>query len=246
MNFIENMNMMKGLLIILGAGILFSCNTKPGKNNDLQPDYLSEWFIDNEDSLYAEFTRYVYENSLCNDCDTSWGEMAYQKVDSSSYMGRFSLAAKKYADSIEVIYFYNQSRSPKARILLTTNYNKRYTKALDSIFNYVPAPKHFKVDKYEQPDTRADIFGIDEGYVIVNNLRIDNIPFDTLQNLVVFIHAKSNSKVITRDNEEYLKRKLFGEELLLKRINDITFKFSDTINTKLLSLEEVRRKLSIQ
>lgn len=240
------LDMIKSFLITLSVGVLFSCNTKPEKNNVLQPDYLSEWFIDNEDSLYAEFTRYVYENSFCDDCDTTWGEMAYQKVDSSSYMGRFSLAAKKYADSIDVVYFYNKSTSPKERILLTTNYNKRYTNALDTIFNHVPSPKHFRIDKYEQPDTRTDVFGIDEGYVIVNDLRIESIPFDTLQNLIIFIHTKSNGKVVSGDNEDYLKRKLFGEELLLKRVNDITFKFSDSINTDLLSLDEVRRKLNIK
>lgn len=242
MNFIEKLNMMKGFLITLGVGIFFSCNTIKKENNVLKPDYLSQWFIANEDSLYAEFIQYVYKNSLCDNCDTTWGEMAYQKVDSSSYMGRFSLEAKKYADSIDVVYFYNQDRSPKARILLTTNYNKRYTKALDSILNFVPNSKHFTVNKYEQPNTKSDVFVIEEGEVVVSNLRIETMPFDTLQNLIVFIHAKTNNNLIVSDNEDYLKRQLFGEELLLKRINEITFKFSTSINTHLLSLEEFRSK----
>lgn len=183
------------------------------------------------------------KNSLCEKCDTSWGEMAYQKVDSSSYMGRFSLEAKKYSDSIEVTYFYNKSTPPKARILLTTNYNKRLTGALDTVLNSVSAPKHFKVDKYEQPDTRTDIFGIDKGDVIVKDLRIEMKPFDTLQTLTAFIHANLKDIKITDDNKDYLKKQLFGEELLLKKIKDVDFKFSDTLKSNLLTLNEARSKL---
>lgn len=171
------------------------------------------------------------------------GEMAYQKVDSSSYMGRFSLEAKKYSDSIEVTYFYNKSTTPKARILLTTNYNRSLTKVLDTIFNSVSTPKHFRVDKYEQPDTSTDIVGIDNVSVVVKDLRIEMKPFDTLQDLTVFIHAKPKDTKITDENKDYLKRRFFGEELLLKRINKIDFKFSNTLNSNLLTLDEARSKL---
>lgn len=222
---------------------LISCDEKPQEKDFPKSDYLSEWFVANEDSLYTEFTKYVTENSLCDKCDTTWGEMAYQQVDSSSYMGRFSLEAKKYSDSIEVTFFYNKSTTPKARILLTTNYNRGITRALDTVFNSVFTPKHFKVDKYEQPDKRTDIFGIDKGVVVVNDLRIEMEPYDNLQNLTVYIHAKASDTKITDDNKDYLKRQLFGEELLLKKINNVDFQIADTINANLLTLEEVRSKL---
>ena len=234
---------MRPFIITIILLTLISCKQKSQDDNPSKPDYLSKWFIANEDSLYAEFVQYVNKNSLCDHCDTTWGEMAYQKVDSSSYMGRFSLEAKKYSDSIDVVYFYNKNSNPKARILLTTNYNLRLTKALDSLFNFVSTPKHFKVDKYEQPDTRTDIFGIDKGDVVVKDLRIEMKPVDNLQMLTVFIHANPKDTKITDDNKDDLKKQLFGEELLLKKIKDVEFKISDTIHSDLLTLDVTRSKL---
>jgi hypothetical protein len=229
---------MRAFIITILLLTLISCKHRPQDNNPSKRDYLSTWFLDNEDSLYTEFIQHVTKNR-----DTTWGEVAYQRSDSASYMGKFTLLAKKYCDSIDVTYFYNKSTNPKARILLTTDYNKGLTQALDSIFNFVSTPKHFRVDKYEQPDTRADIFGIEKGYVVVKDLRIEMKPVDTLQNLTVFIHANPKDTKITDDNKYYLTRQLFGEELLLKRIKDVDFKISDTINSGLLTLGEARSKL---
>jgi hypothetical protein len=220
-----------------------SCKQKQQDNNSSKADYLSKWFVTNEDSLYVEFIQYVTENSFCDHCDTNWEEKAYQKVDSNSYMGRFSLETKKYSDSIDVVYFYNKSTIPIARILLTTNYNQKLTKALDSLFNFVSTLKHFKVDKYEQPDTRSDIFRIAKGDVIVKDLRIEVTPIDALQNLKVFIHGNSKDTKITDDDKDNLKKRLFGEELLLKKIKEVNFKISDTLHSDLLTLDEARSKL---
>lgn len=235
--------MRRFIITIITLLTFASCKQKPQDSNFSKSDYLSQGFIANEDSLYSEFNEYVFKNSLCENCDTAWGEMAYMKVDSSSYMGRFSLEAKRYSDSIEVTYFYNKSTTPKARILLTINYNRSITRTLDTIFSFVSNPKHFRVDKYEQPDTRTDIFGIEKGDVVVKDLRIEMKPINTLQNLTVFIHANPKGTKINDDNKDYLKRQLFGEEHLLKKINNVDFKFSDTLNPNLLTLDEARSKL---
>jgi hypothetical protein len=220
---------------------LFSCSQKQ-QNAKPNKDYLSRWFNENEDSLYREFISNVKVSSLCSTCDTSWGEMAYQKVDSSSYMGRFSLEAKKYCDSIEITYFYNRNGStPTVRILLSTDYNRKFTTALDTILNSI-TPKYFVVEKYEQPDLRADMFSNDNMHVAAKELRIDMKPHDTLQNVTVFIHGNPKS-TMTDDFKDFLKRQLFGEELLLKKISDVDFKFTDGIDNNLLSLEEARLKL---
>ncbi|RZK04209.1 MAG: hypothetical protein EOO46_17120 [Flavobacterium sp.] len=184
----------------------------------------------------------IQTTSLCKTCDTTWGEMAYQNLDSATFMGRFSIEAKRYCDSIDVTYFYNKSRTPKARILLSLNYNKNHTEALDTVLNSV-APKHFVVDKYEQPNRTADIFGLENGDVIVKELRIELMPHGNLQDLIVFIHGKPKSKTIANDEKDYLLHQLFGEELLLKKINNVDFKFTDTLNSNLLTLNEARIKL---
>jgi len=220
---------------------LFSCDTQQDRKA-IKTDYLSNWFVENEDNLYKEFIEKVQTTSLCKTCDTTWGEMAYQNLDSATLMGRFSIEAKRYCDSIDVTYFYNKSRTPKARILLSLNYNKNYTEALDTVLNSV-APKHFMVDKYEQPDMTADVFGLENGDVIVKELRFELVPHGNLQDLIVFIHGNLKSKTIANDEKDYLLHQLFGEELLLKKINNVDFKFTDTLNSNSLTLNEARIKL---
>lgn len=232
------------LIISILSILLLSCKQNQQDNNVLKPDYLSSWLIANEDSLYQEFVRYVNEYSYCKTCDSNWTEKAYLRVGNDSYMGRFSLEAKKYCDSIEVTYFYNKNSSPKCRILLSTGYNKRLTIALDTLLTYSFQLKHFKLEKYEQPEKKVDIFGIDEGNVVVKDLRIEMEPIDTLQNLTIFIYSKLKNTKITDDNKDFLKRSLFGEELLLKKINNVDFKITDTLYSDLMTLEQVRSKLN--
>jgi hypothetical protein len=188
--------------------------------------------------------NYVSENSLCKNCDTSWGEMAYEKIDSNSYMGRFSLQALKYSDSLEVTYFYNKITIPKCRILLSTGYNKRLTSTLDSIFSYPFTPKHFTVDKYEQRDRETDIYSLNKiAYANVKELRIQIQPSGSLTDLIIYIHSNSKDTAIGNDEREFFVHQLFGEEILLKKINTVALKFSDSIHANLLTLDKAILKL---
>jgi hypothetical protein len=230
------------IIITLFFLTLASCRSGQNKTTG-NVDYLSKWYNANEDSLYNEFVNHVQNVSLCNNCgDTTWGEVAFQRSDTPSYMGRFTLQAKKYCDSLEVTYFYNKSTTPKTRILLSAAYNRNLTKALDTILNFT-FPKRFKIDKYEQPDLTSDIFSIENIDIIKKDLRIDIKPHDALHDLTVFIHGSPKSKTIDDEDKQYLQRQLFGEELLLKKINVVEFQFTDTINNSLATLEETRLKL---
>ena len=220
-----------------------SCVHKTQDNPFIKQDYLSKWFIENEDSLYKEFENHVAKNSLCLKCDTTWGEMAYIQFDSVSFMGRFSQQVIKYCDSLQVTYFYNKNGKKTVRILLSTGYNRKFTKALDSLFTGVIKPKYFIVDKYEQPDTNIDIFSLNNVYVIVKDLRIQMNPIDTLNNLTLYINAKPKDTVINFDNKGIFIHQIFGEEILLKKINNVNVKFCDTIKQNLLSLNEALSKL---
>lgn len=186
---------------------------------------------------------YVRENSFCKSCDTTWGEMAYQRVGDDSYMGRFSLQAKKYCDSLEVTCFYNKNSNPKCRILLSTGYKKRFTQSPDSLFTYPFTPKRFKLGKYEQPDKEGDVYIVDNTYAIVKDLGIQITPADSLSDLTVYINGKPKSITPNNDEREFFIRSLFGEEILLKKINKITLIFSDTINPNFLSVEKIFSKL---
>jgi len=223
--------------------MLISCNENRQYEVSLKKDYLSQWFIANEDSLYNEFIRYVAGNSLCDKCDTNWSENAYQKWDSTSFMGRFSQQVTKYCDSLQVTYFYNKNAVPKVRILLSTGFNRKFTKAIDTIFNYVPTPKHFKVDKYQQPETRADVLSINNTNVVVKDIRVQMTPLDTLENLIVYMKPNLKDTTIDNDLKAAVIHDLFGEEILLKRINAVTLVFCDSIKPNLLTINEARLKL---
>ena len=230
------------LIISIAFGII-SCNQKAKDITVPKPDYVSIWFIQNEDSLFNEFNQLVQTELLSNNHDTNWGEYAFQNADSTKFMGRFTLVVKKYCDSLDVTFFYNKSTTPHVRILLSTNYNKNFTTALDTIFNFVLKPKHFIVDKYEQPDLRSDGFSLPSLNIDNKDLRILMQPKDSLQNLKIFIYSKTKKVTIDDDNKEFLKKEIFGEELLIKKINDIEFIVTDTINSNLLTLNELRNKL---
>jgi len=220
-----------------------SCNQKTKDTPIPKPDYLSSWFIQNEDSLFTEFTQLVQTELFSNNHDTNWGEYAFQNEDSTKFMGRFTLAAKKYCDSLGVTFFYNKSTTPHVRILLSTDYNKNFTTALDTIFIFVPKPKYFIVEKYEQPDLHSDGFSLPNLNIDNKDLRILMQSKDSVKNLKIFIYSKAKNVTIDNDNKEFLKKELFGEELLLKKLNDIEFIVTDTINSKLLTLSELRNSL---
>ena len=107
------------LIISIAFGII-SCNQKAKDIPIPKPDYLSSWFIQNEDSLYNEFNQQVQAELFNKNHDTNWGEYAFQNADSTKFMGLFTLEVKKYCDSSDVTFFYNKSTTPHVRILLST------------------------------------------------------------------------------------------------------------------------------
>ena len=230
------------LIISISFGTI-SCKQKANDTPISKPDHLSAWFIQNEDSLYKEFNELVQTELFQNRSDTNWGEYAFQNADSTKFMGRFTLEAKKYCDSLEVTFFYNKKTTPCTRILISANYNRKFTTALDTIFNFVPKPKYFIVEKYEQPDLHTDGFSFPNLNIDNKDLRILMQPEDTLQNLKIFIYTKAKNVILDADNKDFLQKQLFGEELILKKIKDIDCVFTDTINSTLLTLNEVRNKL---
>jgi hypothetical protein len=229
--------------ILFISFVAASCVPKTQDKEFIKQDYLSSWFIQNEDSLYKEFENHVAKNSLCAKCDTTWGEMAYIQFDSLTLMGQFSNLVTKYCDSLQVTYFYNKNSGKRVRILLSTGYNKKFTTALDSLFTGVPKPKHFIVEKYEQAETGADIYSLNNVDVIVKDLRIQITTIDTLKNMTVYINARPKDTAIDFDNKEFFTHQIFGEEMLLKKINNVNIKFCDTIKQNLLSLNEALLKL---
>lgn len=108
-------------------------------NQEQHPDYLSSWFIRNEDSLYADFNRVVEINQIDKTPDTfPDGSIMSLRIpikytDSNTYLQEFTKQVKKSSDKLIVKFYYGQSDTPHARILISTGYKKSLTEALDNI-----------------------------------------------------------------------------------------------------------------
>ncbi|MBX9783369.1 MAG: hypothetical protein K2X48_08765 [Chitinophagaceae bacterium] len=218
---------------------LFSCTQK----NDVvsaKIDHVSKWFILHEDSLYKELEALsVKELDESKSCYTS------NEQPINSLMEPFTNEVKRNCDGLEVAFTYCKKSNPKATVFLPTNYDRRWSKALDTIFNFFPSSKYFKIIKYEQCicDTTTDILTLDAEDVILKNFRVSMSSFDTLQNIVVYIpHRPINTKLSERDIA-FLRQQLLGEELYVRRINQLEFKFCDTIKSHLLTISETRNRL---
>jgi hypothetical protein len=229
---------MKQYLYLLLILLFISCKEKKQTTSQIKEDYLSQWFNTNQDSLCTEFTNKVFATAFCKKCDTTWGEMAYEQYDSTSYMGRFSLLAKKYCDSIEVTFFYNKNSTPKTNILLTAPYSKKNAQAIDTILDFINDNKYFQVDKYIQPDTSVGSIGMRGWQFIIKDMRIKTLTTSSTTNLTVSVYKKWIKNEFTPDYYDALKKELFGEDLLSKKINQIDFVFSDSINNDLPTVYE--------
>jgi hypothetical protein len=181
--------------------------------------------------------------------NTNWTsqEFGYLQCNPATYTGRFTLEAKKYCDSIQVTYFckiYRNAELTETRIQLSINYNKQFITALDTILNYAAHSKYFKIEKYVPPIVKSGIYKFNNGDVIIGNLRarIDNS--DPPSNITIFIADKSKSSKLLKEINNDLSKAIFGEELLLKKIGLINYKYSDTIESGLLTINQLREKLA--
>jgi hypothetical protein len=229
------------LLIIISATVFATCQEPSKTKEKLSKDYLSEWFEQNEDSLHKEFLTYVIANSLCSTCDTTWGEMAYQKIDSTSYMGRFSLEAQKYCNSIRVTYFYNKYTFPTTRIQLSPNYNKKCIVAFDSIFRHIDTPKYFKIEKYKQAEERANVLSFQNGNIVVKDIRINTSSSGHIFDLTIYLKAASDELIV--EAQERLQKILFGEELFLKKIGKVGLVPYQELPDTLMTVQQIREIL---
>lgn len=222
--------------------VLLSCTQQ---NNTLspKPDHVSKFFIENEDSLYSELVTLAERNLGILDQNKFGYASSHQSTN--TYMGRFTSEVKKDCEGLEVVFSYDKSLKPKGSILVSTGYDRRFSKALDTILNFVPNSKYFKITKYDNPEFYADtdILSLDMGDIHIKDLRINMTPVDTLQNVTVYIRSNLNKKNFTESDSLFLRSQLFGERMYVQKINSLNFSFNDSINSGLLTIIEARSKL---
>jgi hypothetical protein len=234
--------MRHSILFIAFIVSLFSCSRQNNSASE-KPDHVSQWFLLHEDSLYQEFMQ-LSKKGLKGLDENKFSYVSNHQPP-NTLMAQLTNQVKKYCDSLEVTFTYTKTSTPKATILISTGYDRRWSKALDTIFNYVPKPKHFKIVKYEPCffDSTTDILSLDIGDVALKDFRVIMMPFDTLQNITVYIAGKPKDTKLPEEDYDFLRQDLFGEELFVRKINKLDFKFCDTIKGSLLTIYETRNRL---
>ncbi len=238
---------MKNLTIIIVASFIVTSSCKH-KNRDIslsQQDHATIWFIENEDSLHSEFIKVVQEQLENKNYDSSWQESAFQSRDSSTFMGRFSLEIQRDCKGLTVTFFYNKGTEPHSKILVSTEYNKHFVAALDTILNVVEKPKFFTIEKFEQPDIQSQRYRLKNFTINKNDIRIFIKENNQNLDLKVFLYAKDKEAELYEEEKEFIKKSLFGEELLLKKINSCDFFITDTIDFKLMAYSKAMLKLML-
>lgn len=231
---------MRYITIIIISISFLSCNQKHDNSESKQKDYLTQWFLKNEDSLFMDFSNQVQGIKG----QTNWLGGTFHNEDTTNFVGKFTFQAKKYCDNLDVSFIYDNRNAPHMQTLISASYNRKYTKALDSLFNPIPTSTYFYIQKYEQPSIRLDSLALfQELNLQSNDLRVSFTPVDSLFNVSVFLFSGTKKIELSDADKELLKKKLFGEELLLKKINEVTFIPVDKITPNLLTLNQIRTKL---
>jgi len=230
------------ILFIAFISSLFSCLQQNNSGAE-KPDHVSQWFVLHEDSLYKEFVQ-LSKKGLKGLDENKYSYVSNHQSP-NTLMAQLTNQVKKYCDGLEVTFTYTKTETPKATILISTGYDRRWSKALDTIFNFVPKSNYFKIIKYEPCyfDSTTDILSLDIGDVVLKNFRVKMTPFDTLQNITVYILGKPKETKLAEEDYDFLRQDLFGEEVFVKKINKLDFKFCDTVKAGLLTINEARNRL---
>ena len=201
-------------------------------------DVLSQWLIQNEELLYKELEAKV--NSDKSDA-SSWALKSYRILDESTLLGVLTQKITKGNEAIGVTFKYDKNVIPHATIYLTAFFNKAYTEAIDHLFTDVSSLKWFTIEKYGQGCDKG-IIHFEKGKVNLNHIRCKLINDRPPYNLHFVV--KSSKPRFIEEIQETLFKAILGEYLYLKQVNKITYEVSPHVETTLLTIKEVKEKMS--
>jgi hypothetical protein len=228
------------LLIILFLLVCLSCNenSEYKKTEALTP--LSKWLVNNEDSLFVQFNQKIKEDTINitkgNEVLTS---REYRFED--GYLGQLTEKIHGLDSAIGVYYIYKPKEHPYVRILLTPELKKQPVGAIDSIFTDIHSLKYFQILKYRPPGSLFSAYIDQADTVKPDELHFKPIAKGNQFDLDIYV-----KKSLMRETKEDLLAQVFGEEVLLKRINKVNYIVTSNTVKHSMTLEEIRTFFGIK
>ncbi len=215
--------------------ILISCKNKQSeRNHTLTP--VSLWLVQNEDTLNNYFREFIKGDPRLKGHDAIYLEYT---IDTSVFK-TLNRKIAQYDSCIVVHINYRPKAKHAFEILLTSDYKKGCTSSIDKIFSDIDTLKHFYIVKYRPAE--GPFSGYMNGTDTINPEQIKFTVNPTGNKYDVVFYT---TKVIGKSSKEYLTQDIFGEEVLLKKINKIDYRVlkDTTIRTK--SIQEIRKYFGI-
>lgn len=227
---------MKSLILFtLILTTLSSCKNQP-RDASRRLTSLSFWLVQNEDSLNNYFKEFIKGDPRLKEHDAIYLEYT---IDTFAFR-TLNRKIAQYDSCIVVHINYRPKEKHPFEILLTSDYKNGCTSSIDNIFSDIDTLKYFYIVKYRPAG------GLFSGYINgTDTINPDQIKFtvNPIGNKydVVFYTTKS----IDESSKEYLIQDIFGEEVLLKKINKIDYRLLKDSTIKTKSIDEIREYFGI-
>jgi hypothetical protein len=223
-------------LVIFVLFISCNSNTNHKAGSDPRPrqlSSLSQWLIDNEDSLYfyvqKRFAIDTIQIGLLNN------EGFYRDYQIKENLpGTLVSMIHNYKNCMEV-YFERRALTKLPAILLSAEYDKDCVDAVDSIFNDIDSLKHFEVIRFHKPGRLFSGFEVDNDIVTPEDVSFRFIPQGDRYRMEVNFRKQISAKT-----NDLLLQSVFGEEVLLKRISNIKYVITKEKIPETKTIEEAR------
>jgi hypothetical protein len=233
---------MRALLRIIVTIWLLSCNQSRTEEPLKAPDVISKWLVQNEEALHKDLLNYIKDESVRYPNDNDWFEREYELFDTTRPVGQFTKMVMQRGDCMGVRFIYNKRETPRAKILITANYQKRCASTVDSILKEVGETKFFAIQKFEPSSNEMTLYQFEEGQVSSKDIAavIENHSY--LYNIKFYVKGKEIK--LAEETKEELAKQLLGEESYLKKVGSITWQSDTLTKTKTLTIGELQRLLA--
>jgi hypothetical protein len=224
--------------------LLVACSSPDTSNTRKDTSYsakltpLSQWLIENEDSLFRALSAHVKQDTITNKPEYQLINRHYDFAE--GILGALADSIKRFSPCLDFDYVFSPEENPYFELLLSPNYDTSCIQPTDLIFSDINQLKNFRIKKYISPGGAFSLYINDKDTVNPTKVRFGFNELANKFDLTIYTDKK-----ITRETQKSLEEQIFGEEVLLKRIRSVKQKrLKDTLkNTK--TIEEARHVFSI-